>query len=551
MRQYEKLYDEWPTVAFLDIKAAYDSVDRQVIWNHMRGNTSPLMYQLCRHMFDNVRLAVILQNQQSMFVHPARGVLQGSILSPLLYAMFIGSLPRMLRTTPLNGATEAQGDLFEYHRPLRGRPPRRPDTDVTIVNALLYADDVAIFGDPEDVQRMLNAVESHSRQLGYRWSPSKCEILNPQRDEPFTLYNSPLPTTTIFKYLGIPFKKEGISREQLIQDRINKATGSMALLRQIGLHRYGMGLWAALRAYRTFVRPSLEYGLAITSLSAPFVNRLQAAQNGCVKLAINAQADRRLPTVVQQVLADLPSMRLRMRILQFKFVTRTIDLATSTMLRSISLTWLERHRTDGVWREIARGNPLWTPWRALLRNNPQTRHPVQQVIRQARDRELVSRRRRHPTVRRMRTTRCIDPILYLPVSSRDRHRLIHWRMHWLPSFPLKDCRCGSRAANRDHFLTCSLIQEYVSDLETAFGIQSTEDTHIVDTILNALPRRYQALTQGRWRATWLALLKYLRRVDYLSHPNSDEYGDEEHPALALEETLLQADNEAQDQLARA
>ncbi|KAI7876774.1 hypothetical protein K492DRAFT_114734, partial [Lichtheimia hyalospora FSU 10163] len=60
----------------------------------------------------------------------------------------------------------------------------------------------------------------------------------------------------------------------------------MATFRQMGLHRYGMGLWAALRAYRTFVRPSLEYGLAITSLPAPLVHRLQAAQNGCVKLAM-------------------------------------------------------------------------------------------------------------------------------------------------------------------------------------------------------------------------------------------------------------------------
>lgn len=50
MRHFQNQYDELPIVAFLDIKAAYDSVDHQVIWKHMRGKTSPLMLQLCRHM---------------------------------------------------------------------------------------------------------------------------------------------------------------------------------------------------------------------------------------------------------------------------------------------------------------------------------------------------------------------------------------------------------------------------------------------------------------------------------------------------------------------
>ncbi|KAG1310657.1 hypothetical protein G6F62_014572 [Rhizopus arrhizus] len=48
----------------------------------------------------------------------------------------------------------------------------------TAINALLYADDVAILGSASEVKQMLDLAQIHSQVLGYRWSPTKCAILN-------------------------------------------------------------------------------------------------------------------------------------------------------------------------------------------------------------------------------------------------------------------------------------------------------------------------------------------------------------------------------------
>jgi hypothetical protein len=86
-----------PVVAFLDIKAAYDSVNRLIIWQSLAPYIPKQLLQLLMHLFDNTLISVIINNHTSHCITAKRGVLQGSILSPTLYSVFIDSLPRFLR----------------------------------------------------------------------------------------------------------------------------------------------------------------------------------------------------------------------------------------------------------------------------------------------------------------------------------------------------------------------------------------------------------------------------------------------------------------------
>lgn len=164
--------------------------------------------------------------------------------------------------------------------------------------------------------------------------------------------------------------------------------------------------------------------------------------------------------------------------------------------------------------------------------------------------EPSSRRDRFSTSRALWSSRMIDPVLYLPAASRDRHRIIHWRMYWLPSYPLKPCRCRTiTEATRKHYLDCPLIQVELQTLSQAFN-KDTGDDHLVDAVLNHLPRNLYRLNQPYWRTLWIALIKYLRQVDFLSHPDADDFDleAEETPIQALDDHLAHLEQEARAQL---
>ena len=97
---YQRIHNHLPVIAFLDIKAAYDTVDRRIIWRALENTaTFPCAaLALLMNMFDDVQISVLISNHVSTPFAPATGVLQGSVLSPHLYYKYINSLPALLRS---------------------------------------------------------------------------------------------------------------------------------------------------------------------------------------------------------------------------------------------------------------------------------------------------------------------------------------------------------------------------------------------------------------------------------------------------------------------
>ncbi|KAG1532712.1 hypothetical protein G6F49_013649 [Rhizopus delemar] len=94
IQSYYRRSHRFPVVAFLDIKSAYDTVDRRVIWDALSrsGASSPFL-SLLVHLFDDVSVS----DHSSIPFIPVTGVLQGSVLSPHLYSVYINTLPALLR----------------------------------------------------------------------------------------------------------------------------------------------------------------------------------------------------------------------------------------------------------------------------------------------------------------------------------------------------------------------------------------------------------------------------------------------------------------------
>ena len=179
----------------MDIKSAYDTVDRAIIWRALEDHISPALLGLLQNLFDSVQIEVLVQGAPFPRFSLTTGVLQGSILSPFLYSIYIHTLPQFLRTNvriPRNRAFDTMP---------------RCEFGGLWINCLLYADDVAVIGTAESMPVLLKKAEEHSKLLDYRWNPLKCVVVNSPTihgGNPLQLYGA-----DSFSYLGIPISSKG------------------------------------------------------------------------------------------------------------------------------------------------------------------------------------------------------------------------------------------------------------------------------------------------------------------------------------------------------
>ena len=236
-------------VAFLDIKAAYDSVDRQLLWGCCaRMGIPDWVIGMLRGMFDHNRSRVVIGGCEGEWFRNRVGLLQGSSLSPLLYAIFIDELPKQL--------------LRHF--------PSLPFGDGGI-NAILYADDIALVAESFEVmQGMLDYCTVYAHQHHFLWGTHKCEVLLSRiHDDPprrLSLQGEYLKVCESFKYLGIVFNQKGIDTNACVQ-RLCKSIGDAgAALVGMGLMPQRYPLHTIASHFRVFVRSCGEYALGILCL---------------------------------------------------------------------------------------------------------------------------------------------------------------------------------------------------------------------------------------------------------------------------------------------
>lgn len=426
-----------PVVAFLDIKAAYDTVDRRVIWQALENSPLPRpLLALLVNLFDDVTICILIANHKSAPFSPTTGVLQGSVLSPLLYSLYINSLPGFLRSVSSGSTTKVSvPDIV-------GEIP---------INCLLFADDVAILGSPTQVQQMLDLAAQHSMQLGYRWNPSKCAILNAPLTNPrLNLYGDELPTVDEFVYLGVPFRKNGLYGPGILALRKASAIQAMALLTSVGVHHNGFSLLLCSRLYTCFIRPKIEYGLAISKLTAASFHEIDSVQNKLVKMFIGGSWFN-----VAKHITCIPSMKHRYNILVTRYALRARYLPEDSLLVILKNLVRPPRLVSFLQKNIL--------YRSLPDPPPETKALTTKYFKQSWqnefDKQMVkaASNGKHVLLRACRsdTTRP-DLILYLPMQRTARSPLVRWRLGRFINMR-EECPCMSGAyITRDHLPLCRL-----------------------------------------------------------------------------------------------
>ena len=131
-------------MCFIDLRKAYDSVNRDLLWKAMReyGITEKIV-KILNSLYDNTRAKVRVKGKLSEFLSLKTGVKQGCVLSPLLFNIFMDWVVRRVMK-----AMGGRGIKIRYGSQRKWLHLKESElNEMTIVNLLMYADDMVVLDD--------------------------------------------------------------------------------------------------------------------------------------------------------------------------------------------------------------------------------------------------------------------------------------------------------------------------------------------------------------------------------------------------------------------
>ena len=111
-----------------------------------------------------------------------------------------------------------------------------------------------------------------------------------------------------------------------------------------------------------------------------------------------------------------------------------------------------------------------------------------------------------------------SPLMYVPMTTYERSRVLRWKMGWLPGKPkpCRNCNMINTLTSRTHLTTCLRIHVR---LQLPIILISP-----IDYILNTLPTK-PVLHHGKkhyWERVWPMVCQLLFEIEQLCLPPDDE-----------------------------
>ena len=194
-------------IAFLDIEKAYDSLNRELLWALMKkvGLKSKVIKAI-KSLYNESRTTFKIGNIVTDWVESNRGVKQGCVLSPLIFALFMEELTT--RVKALDVGVNIRGSKLSI---------------------LLFADDVILVAESEeDLKKMLVTVGEFEKETYIRFSKEKSQIKivkgnNRVNQEKFEMNGVELTIAKSYTYLGLDMNVNGF--DEITERKIASAEG--------------------------------------------------------------------------------------------------------------------------------------------------------------------------------------------------------------------------------------------------------------------------------------------------------------------------------------
>jgi hypothetical protein len=239
-------------VAYIDFKAAFDSVDRSALWSALSTLNLPSpLPELVRELHTGTSSRILVNGHLSPSFNSLSGVRQGCVLAPSLFCLVMDVVLRSTHPTGINIC------------------------DLTFSDSA-YADDAAfVDSSVESLCGSLERLQDEAAKFGLNISWPKTKIQNLSTDrpvDPVSISGNPVDTVTEYRYLGSTLETGSGSHSEILR-RIALAGSVLNSLASVW-NQKRLTLRLKLRLFDALVVSVLLYGSETWIILQSDANRL-------------------------------------------------------------------------------------------------------------------------------------------------------------------------------------------------------------------------------------------------------------------------------------
>lgn len=247
---------------FIDFQRAFDSVNHKKLWCSLyKLGISAKTIRILKTLYDTASLRVKQGAELSDKVDITEGVLQGEILSPLLFILFLSDIGIFFRDRGARGISlDALHELLE----------------------LMFADDLAFLCENEIMaQKIINILLEYVKWKGLKVNAKKSQVVvckaGGKREVrvPIFLGAEKMEVTSSYNYLGIPIANSALGLSAA-KAAVQKARVACSSALSILIKARSDSWYSNLKIFHSIVSATLLYGAPAWALR--YTNMLETIQ---------------------------------------------------------------------------------------------------------------------------------------------------------------------------------------------------------------------------------------------------------------------------------